>query len=168
MTVLSIIIGILMIICGVSCMFTPLITFLDAGYFIVILVAVYGVTGIVKGIAAKKFGLSFVFSIISVIFGVAVLFFPKLMLLTDGVLIYMTAAWFVLMGFVAVFSSLGVRKVTGSKFWILQLIFGIIGILLGCYSFFHPAVVAISIGFLIGFYFVEAGITMLVTAGNKE
>ena len=167
MTVLSIIIGILMIICGVSCMFTPLITFLDAGYFIVILVAVYGVTGIVKGIAEKKFGLSFVFSIISVIFGVAVLFFPKLMLLTDGVLIYMTAAWFVLMGFVAVFSSLGVRKVTGSKFWILQLIFGIIGILLGCYSFFHPAVVAISIGFLIGFYFVEAGITMLVTAGKK-
>ena len=167
MTVLSIIIGILMIICGVSCMFTPLITFLDAGYFIVILVAVYGVTGIVKGIAEKKFGLSFVFSILSVIFGVAVLFFPKLMLLTDGVLIYMTAAWFVLMGFVAVFSSLGVRKVTGSKLWILQLIFGIIGILLGCYSFFHPAVVAISIGFLIGFYFVEAGITMLVTAGKK-
>ena len=167
MTVFSIIIGILMIICGVSCMFTPLITFLDAGYFIVILVAVYGVTGIVKGIAEKKFGLSFVFSILSVIFGVAVLFFPKLMLLTDGVLIYMTAAWFVLMGFVAVFSSLGVRKVTGSKLWILQLIFGIIGILLGCYSFFHPAVVAISIGFLIGFYFVEAGITMLVTAGKK-
>ena len=167
MTVFSIIIGILMIICGVSCMFTPLITFLDAGYFIVILVAVYGVTGIVKGIAEKKFGLGFVFSILSVIFGVAVLFFPKLMLLTDGVLIYMTAAWFVLMGFVAVFSALGVRKVTGSKLWILQLIFGIIGILLGCYSFFHPAVVAISIGFLIGFYFVEAGITMLVTAGKK-
>ena len=37
MTVLMIIFGILMIVCGFSCMFTPLTTFLDAGYFIVIL-----------------------------------------------------------------------------------------------------------------------------------
>ena len=43
MRVLSVIIGILMLICGVSCMCTPLVTFMDAGYFIVIMVAVYGV-----------------------------------------------------------------------------------------------------------------------------
>ena len=64
----------------------------DAGYFIVILVAVYGVIGIIKAIGEKRFGVGFVFSILSVIFGAAVLFFPKLMLLADGVLIYMAAA----------------------------------------------------------------------------
>ena len=76
MRVLSVIIGILMLICGVSCMCTPLVTFMDAGYFIVIMVAVYGVIGIVRAIAEKHFGAGFVFSILSVIFGVTVLFFP--------------------------------------------------------------------------------------------
>ena len=77
MRVLSVIIGILMLICGVSCMCTPLVTFMDAGYFIVIMVAVYGVIGIVRAIAEKHFGAGFVFSILSVIFGVTVLFFPR-------------------------------------------------------------------------------------------
>ena len=168
MTVLMIIFGILMIACGISCMCTPLITFLDAGYFIVILVAVYGVLGIIRSIAEKRFGVPFVFSILSVIFGVAVLFFPNLMLLADGVLIYMAAAWFVLQGFVSVYTSVTVTKQLGTKWWIFQLIIGILGILLGIYSFFHPAVVAVSIGFLIGFYFIETGFAMLFSpAGNK-
>ena len=101
MRVLSVIIGILMLICGVSCMCTPLVTFMDAGYFIVIMVAVYGVIGIVRAIAEKHFGAGFVFSILSVIFGVTVLFFPRLMLLADGIMIYMTAAWFVLQGIIS-------------------------------------------------------------------
>lgn len=168
MSVLLIILGILMVICGASCMFTPLVTFMDAGYFIVIMVAVYGIIGIVKAIADKRFGVGFVFSILSVIFGVAVLFFPKLMLLTDGLLIYFTAAWFVLQGIVSVYMSLTLTKATGSSLWIFQLIFGILGVLLGCYSFFHPMLVAVSIGFLIGFYFMETGFTMIFGAFAKE
>ncbi|WP_405318450.1 HdeD family acid-resistance protein [Ruminococcus sp.] len=168
MRVLSVIIGILMLICGVSCMCTPLVTFMDAGYFIVILVAVYGVIGIVRAIAEKHFGAGFVFSILSVIFGVTVLFFPRLMLLADGIMIYMTAAWFVLQGIISVISAIQIKKATGSKLWILQLIFGILGVILGCYSFFHPALVAVSIGFLIGFYFIETGFAMLFSpAGSK-
>ena len=168
MTVLMIIFGILMIVCGLSCMITPLVTFMDAGYFIVILVAVYGVIGIIKGISEKRYGVPFVFSILSVVFGVAVLFFPKLMMLADGVLIYMTAAWFVLQGIVSVYMALTLTKATGSKLWILQLIIGIIGILLGCYSFFHPALVTVSIGFLIGFYFLETGFSMLFSSVNRK
>lgn len=167
MTVLLIILGALMVICGASCMFTPLITFMDAGYFIVIMVAVYGVIGIVKSISEKRFGVDFAFSILSVIFGVSVLFFPKLMLLTDGLMIYFTAAWFVLQGIVSVYMSLTLTKATGSKLWIFQLIFGILGVLLGCYSFFHPMLVAISIGFLIGFYFIETGFAMIFGASAK-
>lgn len=161
MTVLLIIFGILMIAAGFACMFSPLMTFMNAGYFIVILVAVYGVIGIIKGIYEKRFGVPFVFSILSVVFGVTVQFFPRLMLLADGILIYITAAWFVLQGIVSVYTAVTLTKKTGSKLWILQLIIGIIGILLGCYSFFHPMLVAFSVGFLIGFYFVETGFSLL-------
>ena len=157
-----------MIICGFSFMFTPLITFMDAGWFIVILVAVYGLIGLIKGISEKTYGVRFVFSVLSVIFGIAVIFFPRLMLLADGVLIYMVAVWFVMQGFVSVFTAVNVTKRLDSGLWILQLIFGILGILLGCYSFFHPALLAVSIGFLIGFYFVETGFTMLFSSSVKK
>ena len=161
MTVLMIVFCILMVACGFTCMFTPLLTFMDTGYFIVILVAVYGVIGIIRAIRAKHFGVNFVFSILSILFGIAVLVFPQLMLFADGVLIYMTAAWFVLQGIVNIMMSVTLTKATGSKIWILQLIIGIIGIMLGCYSFFHPAVLALSLGFLVGFYFMETGFALI-------
>ena len=105
--------------------------------------------------------MNFVFSILSILFGIAVLVFPQLMLFADGVLIYMTAAWFVLQGIVNIMMSVTLTKATGSKIWILQLIIGIIGIMLGCYSFFHPAVLALSLGFLVGFYFMETGFALI-------
>ena len=168
MTIVLIIFGVLLIACGFSCMFTPLITFIDAGYFIVILVSVYGVMGIVKAITKKEFGVGFVFSIISVIFGITTLFFPGLMTLADGVLIYMAAAWFVIQGIVSIYTSFAVKKATGSKMWILQLIVGILGVLLGCYSFFHPLLVVVSIGILIGIFFIECGISMIAAASKTE
>ena len=36
MKIFMIIIGVLMALCGISCMCTPVITFLEAGYFLVI------------------------------------------------------------------------------------------------------------------------------------
>lgn len=168
MVVLSVILGVLMVCCGFACMFSPLITFMQAGYFIVILVAVYGVIGIVRSIAEKHFGVGFVFSIISAIFAIVVLFFPKLMMLTDGVMIYLTAAWFVLQGIVAIFTAIEAKRATGSKLWIPHLILGIIAVLLGCYSFFHPALVVVTIAFLIGFYFIEIGFTLLFFPAGKR
>ena len=141
MLVLSIIVGILLISGRFFCIFAPINTFMSMEYWrVVILLMVFGLFGIIKGIAAKRFGVSFVFSILSFIFGIAVLFRPALLLFTDGILFYLLAAWIVLMGFVAIYSAVTVTRATGSKMWILQLMFGIIGILLGCYTFFHPVV----------------------------
>lgn len=168
MTVLFVILGILMILCGISCMFTPLSTFISTGYFIVILMAVFGITGLVWSITKKKYGTTFIFSILSIILSIVLLFFPNLMLLADGVLVYLTAAWFVIQGIVSIVTSVTFTRVLGSGMWVLQLIVGILGIILGCYSFFHPAVLAISMGFLIGFYFIEAGITTIVFSSVSE
>ena len=162
MSVLFIILGILMMMCGFSCLFTPLLTFMSAGYFIVILVLVYGVFGIVRAIANKKFGVNFAFSILSVIFGAVVLFFPSMMLLSDSVLLYLTAAWFILMGIVTIYAAVMLKK-SGSKVWVAELIFGILAIQVGLFSFFQPMFMAISIGVLISIFFIETGITMLIT-----
>lgn len=161
MTVLFIILGILLVAGGFSCIFTPLLTFLSTGYYIVILMAVFGVFGIIKAIVEKRFGVNFVFSILSVLLSGAMLAFPESLLLAEGVMLIMTAVWFVMMGIVTIINSVSITKAVGSKFWILQLIFGIISVLIGCYSFFHPMLMAVSLGVLVGIFFIETGFTLM-------
>ena len=163
MTVLFIILGILLVAGGFSCIFTPLLTFMNTGYFVVILIAAFGIVGIIKAIAEKRFGVNFVFSILSVILGIVMMAFPGSLLLAEGVMLIMTAIWFVLMGIVTIINAVTVTKAAGSKMWILQLIFGILAILIGCYSFFQPMLMAVSLGVLIGIFFIETGFTLMFT-----
>ena len=173
MRVLSIIFGVMMVIFGIVCMiFEPVRTALSLNYFFVILVAVYGVVGIIESASAKSFGVGFVFSILSVLYAVALLCFPMLMVLTDAVLIYMVAGWLVVQGIVSIYAAIQVKKMSGSKVWIFQLIFGILGILVGIYSFFHPILFALTItwlvGVLIGAFFIQSGFSMIFLNPEKK
>lgn len=161
MTVLFIILGVLLVGLGFSCMFTPLLTFMDAGYFIVILVMVYGVFGIISAIRNRRFGIGFVFSILSILLGVAMLVFPASLLVAERMYLLLAAIWFVVMGIVTIINAATVTRKIGSKVWILELIFGILALVIGCYSFFRPAALAISLGMLIGIFFIETGFTLM-------
>ena len=44
------------------------------------------------------------------------------------------------------------------------MIFGIIGVLVGIYSLMHPMLMAFTVGILVGVYFIESGINMIVMA----
>ena len=161
MTALFIILGILLIAGGFSCMFTPLLTYMEYGYFIVILVTVFGVFGIVRSIVEKRFGINFVFSILSVVLGITMLAVPENLLLAESAMLIISAIWFIVMGAVMIINSITVTRKTGSKIWILQLIIGILNVLVGCYTFANPVILAISTGILIGIYFIETGITLI-------
>lgn len=162
MKIVSIIFGVLLMLCGISCMCTPIVTFLEAGYFLVILLLTYGIMGIVKSVAQKSYGVNFLFHILSVILGLVILFVPGLKLKTDGVLAYIMAVWFLLQGVVSIFTAFQQKKSDSGKGWIWTLIFGILGALVGIYSFAHPLLMAVTFGILIGVYFVESGINMIV------
>ena len=161
MTVLFIVLGILLIAGGFSCIFTPLLTFMSTGYFVVILMAAFGIVGIIKAIAEKRFGVNFVFSILSILLGIVMMAFPGSLLLAEGVMLILTAIWFVLMGIVTIVNAVSVTKAIGSSVWILQLIFGILAVLIGGYSFFQPMLMAVSLGVLIGIFFIETGFTLM-------
>lgn len=161
MTVLFVIFGILMVACGFSCIFTPLLTFMQTGYFIVILIVAFGIVGIIKAIVEKRFGVNFVFDILSVLLGIAMISFPESLLFTEGVMLIMTAIWFVLMGIVTIVDSITITRKFGTGIWILQLIFGILAVLVGGYSFFQPMLMAVSLGVLIGIFFIETGFTLM-------
>ena len=161
MSVFFIILGILLIAGGFSCIFTPLLTFMSAGYFVVILMAAFGIVGIIKAIAEKRFGVNFVFSILSVLLGIVMMAFPESLLLAESMMLILTAIWFVLMGIVTIVNAVSITKSFGSNIWILQLIFGILSVLIGCYSFFQPMLMAVSLGVLIGIFFIETGFTLM-------
>lgn len=172
MTVLSIILGIIMICGGFSCMFAPITTYISAQYLFVIMVAVFGIIGVIKGIIAKRFEVTFYFSIVSILFGLAACFFPQFFVISSVIYVYMLACWIILLGVTSIYNSIAVGKATGSSMWILQLILGILVILFGCYAFVHPVLFAASIagtlGFLMGLGFVVTGFTMVFAPLTKD
>ena len=84
--------------------------------------------------------------------------------MTDGMLIYLMAGWFLLQGIVDIFLSFRQKKRGEGKGWIWTMILGILGLLVGIYSFVHPLFAAFTIGILVGIYFIESGINMVVIA----
>ncbi|MCI8666664.1 MAG: hypothetical protein HFG82_08350 [Dorea sp.] len=164
MKVFSIVFGVLIAICGLSCIFTPLITFLEAGYFLVILLFVYGTVGIIRSVSSRTYGMDFVFNILSIILGVVILAVPKLKLMTDGVLLYLMAFWFMLQGIINIFQSMRQKKAVKGIGWVWTLTLGILGLLVGIYSVIHPRLLVLTFGILVGVYFIESGISMIVMA----
>ena len=148
MKIFTMMFGILLAVCGFSCMFTPIMTFLETGWFLMILLFVYGIMGIIKAVTQKEYKIQFLFSIISVILGAVILFVPGLRLMTDGMLIYLMAGWFLLQGIVDIFLSFRQKKRGEGKGWIWTMILGILGLLVGIYSFVHPLFAAFTIGIL--------------------
>ena len=154
-----------MVLCGGSCIFTPLRTFLASGYALMVLLLVYGAAGIVKSIVKKEYGVNFAFSIISVIAGLVMIFMPGLPLMADGMFIYMMAGWFILQGVTSIVLSM--KSADGGKKWIWGLVLGILGIILGLYSMFHPVLLALTTGILIGVYFIISGINMIFLSSQN-
>ncbi len=164
MKIFTTVLGLIMAICGISCICTPVLTFLEAGYFLVILLLVYGIAAIVRAFMDKSYGLPFLFGILSIILAIIVMAVPGLKLMTDGMLIYIMAAWFLLQGVVGIYMSFKQKKAAEGKGWIWTLVLGIIGVLVGIYSLLHPMILAFTFGILVGVYFIESGINMIVTA----
>ena len=165
MKIVTIILGILMAICGISCICTPVMTFLEAGYFLVILLLVYGIAAIVKAVAQKEYGMPFLFGILTTVLGIVIMVVPGLKLMTDGMLIYIMAVWFLMQGVVGIVLSFRQKKLKG-KGWIGTLILGVLGVLLGLYSLAHPLLLAFTFGVLVGMYFIECGVNMIVMASS--
>ena len=161
MTVLSIILGVLLIFGGISCLFTPLATFLSTGYFLAILLLVYGVGGLIRAIR-RKIVPEGIISGLAILVGLLAIIRPGSQEVFDAVLLVLLACWFLIQGIVSVVISIRTRPV--NRYWVLTLIVGILGILLGLYSFAHPVAAALTAGFLLGFYFLQAGFD-LITLG---
>ena len=160
MRAISIILGVLLIVGGISCLGTPLLTFIDAGYFLVIMLLVHGIFGIISGIANKSYGLGFLFSILTLLFASVMLFVPGAMIVEGMILLGLMAAWFIIRGVISVYTS--IKSKDENSMWVLLLIIGILDIIVGIFSFAHPVFLALTAGVILSVYFIFAGIDMII------
>lgn len=159
-----VILGVLMIVGGISLMATPLISFMSAGYYIIILFFVSGVFGLVRGIFEKRYDKDFFFSILSVVLGLVGLLVPGAAGMGNYVLLYMAAAWFFIHGILTIVTAIRNRNEgAGGGATVLSVVLGALELILAVYSVAHPAVLAVGLGLLIGFYFIESGVNTIST-----
>ncbi len=162
MAILGAILGILMVILGFSLMFTPLATFLATGYFVGIIFLVYGIYGIIRAFQKKAKVLDILVSILALVVGIISLIRPGSTLVFDGIMIFVIAAWFLILGIVSIVQSIRARHV--EKAWWCRLIAGICSIILGIICAVNPLLTAVAGGIMIGLFFIVTGFN-LITAG---
>ena len=157
-----VILGFLMIIGGVSMAATPLITFMSAGCFIIVLFFLAGITGIIRAVQEKRYDKEFVFAILSLIMGIAGFVIPGAANMTNFVLLYMAAAWLFIHGILSIIAAIGNKKENGTFLMIIGVLLGVLELGLCVYSVAHPAVLAVNLGILIGLYYIEHGISTII------
>lgn len=168
MQIFMIILGAILIIGGISCMVTPLITVMELGYFLILLLLVYGIVSIVRAISSHEYGLDFVFGILSVIIGIIIMAVPGLKAMTTGMLMYIMAGWFILQGIVSIYRAMKIKKDNGGSKWVWGVCSGVLCILTGIYSAIHPLVLVLTLGLMVGLYFIVSGIDMIAMSVKAE
>ncbi len=178
MRVLTIIMGVLLAIAGVFCIFAPVETYLSLGWLIGALMLLDGIGGAVTWHARHKEGLAdgwaLASAILSIVLGAAMLFSMTFRLSVDVFLAYVIAAWMIGLGGLRCASayrlrqaaSAGVAGIDGSS-WGFILLGGIAMLLLGVLSIVNPAVTMASVGIMIGIAVLASGVS-LVTLGMSR
>lgn len=159
MKVLSYIMGGILIIGGIICLFDPADTFLSTGYIMAIMFLVFGIIGIVNVILKRTPAISLLASIPATIIGIIAIVRPGTTLVFDAFMIYLFAAWYVLQGITTMIMAIQMKgRVRG---WGFPLAIGIISIVLGIYTFVYPSIAVIAIGIMIGIFLIETGIDLI-------
>ena len=160
MSILSIILGVILIAGGVFCMFTPLGTFLSAGYMIAIMLFIYGIFGVVRFFQKEAGALELISSILGIIVGVIAIVRPGGTLVIDNFVLNMVSAWLLVKGLIHIIVSIqGRNEIKG---WGWGVAAGALSIVAGILSFLNPTITAMTVGILMGMIFMENGIDLIV------
>ncbi|MBR3327826.1 MAG: DUF308 domain-containing protein [Atopobiaceae bacterium] len=172
---LGIVCGVLTILIGLSCIFTPIATYGIVGWIIAVAMVADGASKILLWNDYRKMGVSDVWAlvggIISVVLGLVLLGSQAAQVAVDVLVAYVVAGWVLAAGCVRIvrsFSMRNVSKITGSKVlgtnWDLMLAVGILMVMLGIFCLANPLLVMITIGWQIGFALVMGGVGLITTS----
>ncbi len=171
MTVLMIIFSVLMIICGVDCMVTPVETFSSLGWIAGCAAIVAGVSAVFR-YAAGRTGRTvweLVGGIAGILFGGFVIVNVFAQFATNMVIAYAAAIWLVIYGVTGVDEALKLRRINRelpddlrTAGWLVVMILGISTAVTGVICVFQPVLTMLSVGLLIGISILISGIKTLI------
>lgn len=179
MKILSVVLGVILVIGGISCMFTPLATYSALAWVIGFTMLLNAMGGICTYSERKEMGMadgwSLASAIISMILALVLLGSELLQIAVITMIPIIAGAWIFIDGIVHVISAIKMNRYRKTlpqdkrgKFWLVTLIVGIIMVICGIIGFLHPLIITITIGFtlgiLMGIYIVVSGIKMISVA----
>lgn len=160
----SLIVGIIAVVLGLVCPFTPIATFATLSLFFVISFFVGGISEIAFAISnravIKNWGWILAMGIIDFIFAIVLLSNP---LLAPLILSYLIAFWLLLQSIWSVGMSLDLQSIKGSGWgWLLAL--SILGVLASLLLLFRPEVAALFTVYILSLGFFCYGIFRIYLA----
>lgn len=178
MKIVGILIGIVLILSGISCVFTPGLTYLTLAWVAGISMVADAIGNIVTWSAKKKEqmadGWDLAGAIISLIFGIILMSSALAQVLTAVITAYIVAVWMVAKGIIRIISSLRVRKIRKAldakilgRSWGKVLAMGVLMTICGVLCMGYPYVLMIAIGIFVGISIISSGINLIIFASAK-
>ncbi len=171
MSVILILMSILMIVCGVDCIATPVATFSALGWLAGGSIVVVGVSAIFR-FAAGREGRSvweLIGGIAGVLFGGFIVVNAFAQFATNLVIAVTAAVWMAVYGVCGISEALALRKLNQAlpgelrtAGWLVVLILGAATAVIGIVCVFQPWITMISVGLLIGVSILISGIKTLI------
>lgn len=155
--------GILMIICGIIALKNPGTTIHAISLMAGILTLASGIATLIAYFKYLKgfpdSGMYLFTGIIDILIGVIFLI-DKFMAISVISMIF--AIWILVIGIDFTSLSFKIKKIDSSLFWILVLIFGILGIITGISLIIHPFQAILTVSMLVGITFLVRGIQHII------
>lgn len=170
----GIIAGVLIILMGVLCLITPIVSYGVVSWMVAIALLADGVGKIVLYNDLKKAEVTDVWALVggiaSLLFAIMLVFSGIARVAVDVMVAYIASIWLILAGCVRIARSFRMRDVQkvlrNQEFganWDLALVAGIVMVVLGILCLANPVIVMMTIGLQIGFSLVVGG-AGLITA----
>lgn len=173
MKVFNVILGIFAIFVSVYCIWYPGVFFIQTGWLVTVLLGAWGACALFEVIFKKsskskegKWNVtSAILAVVAALAAAAVsliaIFVPGLSAILDVVVIYIFVFWLIMSGISSIIMACTVGKYAEGKKWIWGLVLGILTLLVGIYGVFHAAVMAQTIGLLLGVMLMFYGIRLV-------
>ncbi len=170
MRIIKVVLGVLLAVGGIYCMFTPIATYSVLAWLIGLAMIVEGVGGVITWNTRRELGLAngwtLAGSIVSIVLGMVLLGSYVLQFAIDAFIAYLIAIWLVVAGITRIVAAIAVRSQgkEGASGWIAQIALGVLIAILGVLCIFNPLSVVAGVGMMLGISIVFVGIDLVISA----
>ncbi len=171
MTVLMIVLGVLMILCGFGCILTPAAAFSTLSWLTGVAIIVAGVAAVFR-YAAGRDGRSvweLIGGVAGILLGGLIVANGFVRFATDMVIAYAVALWILLYGVCGIAEALSLRRLNQAlpsdlrtAGWLVVMLLGAATAAVGVVCLFQPMITILTVGLLVGISILISGIKVLV------